>query len=98
MFFAFGFVLVPTTALMSPKLDELLKYPADTAGYMAIPRNIALGSISASERSAPYPRYKEVPIGSRRPRPLERHRPGRVRPLDISKKAGIEQSSSRPGC
>jgi DHA2 family multidrug resistance protein len=42
MYFAFGFVLLPTIALTSPMLDELLKYPADTTGYMAIPRSIAL--------------------------------------------------------
>jgi DHA2 family multidrug resistance protein len=42
MFFAFGFVLLPTMALTSPMLDELLNYPADTTGYMAIPRSIAL--------------------------------------------------------
>jgi hypothetical protein len=34
MFFAFGFVLLPTMALTSPMLDELLNYPADTTGYM----------------------------------------------------------------
>lgn len=42
MYFALGFVLLPTIALTSPMLDELLKYPADTTGYMAIPRSIAL--------------------------------------------------------
>jgi MFS transporter, DHA2 family, multidrug resistance protein len=42
MYFAFGFVLLPTIALTSPMLDELLNYPADTTGYMAIPRSIAL--------------------------------------------------------
>jgi MFS transporter, DHA2 family, multidrug resistance protein len=42
MFFAFGFVLLPTIALTSPMLDELLNYPGDTTGYMAIPRSIAL--------------------------------------------------------
>jgi DHA2 family multidrug resistance protein len=42
MYFAFGFVLLPTIALTSPMLDELLKYPADTTGYMAIPRSLAL--------------------------------------------------------
>ena len=41
LFFAFGFVLLPTIALTSPMLDELLNYPADTTGYMAIPRSIA---------------------------------------------------------
>ena len=42
IFFAFGFVLLPTMALTSPMLDELLRYPADTTGYLAIPRSIAL--------------------------------------------------------
>ena len=42
MYFAFGFVLLPTIALTSPTLDELLNYPADTTGYMAIPRSVAL--------------------------------------------------------
>ena len=41
MYFAFGFVLLPTIALTSPMLDEILKYPADTTGYMALPRSIA---------------------------------------------------------
>jgi MFS transporter, DHA2 family, multidrug resistance protein len=42
MFFVFGFVLLPTLALTSPVLDELLNYPADTTGYMTIPRGSAL--------------------------------------------------------
>ena len=42
MFFAFGFVLLPTLALTSPMLDELLKYPVDTTGYVTIPRSFAL--------------------------------------------------------
>jgi MFS transporter, DHA2 family, multidrug resistance protein len=42
MYFAFGFVLLPTIALTSPMLDEILNYPADTTGYMAIPRSLAL--------------------------------------------------------
>lgn len=42
MYFAFGFVLLPTIALTSPMLDELLNYPTDTTGYMAIPRSVAL--------------------------------------------------------
>lgn len=44
MFFAFGFVLLPTLALTSPMLEELLGYPADTAGYLSIPRGVALVS------------------------------------------------------
>lgn len=42
IFFAFGFVLLPTLALTSPMLEELLRYPADTAGYLTIPRGVAL--------------------------------------------------------
>jgi DHA2 family multidrug resistance protein len=42
MAFALGFVLLPTMALTSPMLDELLNYPADMTGYLAIPRSIAL--------------------------------------------------------
>jgi DHA2 family multidrug resistance protein len=42
MYFAVGFVLLPTLALTSPMLEELLNYPVDTAGYMTIPRGITL--------------------------------------------------------
>jgi DHA2 family multidrug resistance protein len=42
IFFAFGFVLLPTLALTSPMLEELLGYPADTAGFITIPRGVAL--------------------------------------------------------
>jgi DHA2 family multidrug resistance protein len=42
MIFAVGFVLLPTMALTSPMLDELLNYPAGTTGFMAVPRSIAL--------------------------------------------------------
>jgi DHA2 family multidrug resistance protein len=42
MYFAFGFVLLPTLALTSPMLEELLGYPVDTTGYMTIPRGCAL--------------------------------------------------------
>ncbi len=42
MYFALGFVLLPTLALTSPMLEELLGYPANTAGYITIPRGIAL--------------------------------------------------------
>ncbi|MDN4983038.1 multidrug efflux MFS transporter [Bradyrhizobium arachidis] len=40
--FALGFVLLPTLALTSPMLEELLNYPVDTTGYMTIPRGMAL--------------------------------------------------------
>jgi DHA2 family multidrug resistance protein len=42
MYFAFGFVLVPTVALTSPMLEELLGYPVDLTGYMTVPRAVAL--------------------------------------------------------
>jgi DHA2 family multidrug resistance protein len=52
MYFAFGFVLLPTIALTSPMLDELLNYPADTTGYMAIPRSLALvGAVILTARA-----------------------------------------------
>ena len=54
MYFAFGFVLLPTIALTSPMLDEILNYPADTTGYMAIPRSIALvGALIVTARIVP---------------------------------------------
>lgn len=42
MIFAVGFVLLPTLALTSPMLEELLNYPVDTTGYMTIPRGVTL--------------------------------------------------------
>jgi DHA2 family multidrug resistance protein len=42
MSFALGFVLLPTLALTSPMLEELLNYPVDTTGYMTIPRGTTL--------------------------------------------------------
>ncbi len=42
MFFACGFVLLPTLAFTSPMLEEVLNYPVDTTGYMTIPRGVAL--------------------------------------------------------
>jgi MFS transporter, DHA2 family, multidrug resistance protein len=42
MFFAFGFILLPTLALTSPMLKQLLNYPVDTTGYMTIPRGVTL--------------------------------------------------------
>jgi DHA2 family multidrug resistance protein len=54
MYFALGFVLLPTIALTSPMLDEILKYPADTTGYMAIPRSVALvGALILAGRVPP---------------------------------------------
>jgi MFS transporter, DHA2 family, multidrug resistance protein len=42
MLFAVGFVLLPTLALTSPMLEELLNYPVDTTGYMTVPRGVTL--------------------------------------------------------
>lgn len=42
MYFAVGFILLPTLALTSPMLQELLNYPVDTTGYMTIFRGITL--------------------------------------------------------
>lgn len=42
IFFAVGFVLLPTLALTSPMLEELLSYPVDTAGYMTLARGVTL--------------------------------------------------------
>lgn len=53
MFFALGFVLLPTLALTSPMLEELLGYPADTTGYMTLPRGAALIGALAITATAP---------------------------------------------
>lgn len=54
IYFAVGFVLLPTVALTSPMLDEILNYPADTTGYTAIPRSIALvGALILAARVSP---------------------------------------------
>jgi DHA2 family multidrug resistance protein len=53
MFFGFGFVLLPTVALTSPMLEELLGYPADTTGYMTVPRSLALLAALALTWRAP---------------------------------------------
>jgi MFS transporter, DHA2 family, multidrug resistance protein len=42
MFFAVGFILLPTLALTSPMLEGLLNYPVDTAGYMTLARGVTL--------------------------------------------------------
>ena len=42
MFFAVGFVLLPTMAMTSPMLDELLGFPPDTTGFLTIPRGVGL--------------------------------------------------------
>jgi MFS transporter, DHA2 family, multidrug resistance protein len=42
MFFAVGFVLLPTLALTSSMLEDLLNYPVDTTGYMTLARGVTL--------------------------------------------------------
>lgn len=42
IFFGLGFVLLPTMALTSPMLDEVLGYPPVTTGYMTLPRAVGL--------------------------------------------------------
>jgi DHA2 family multidrug resistance protein len=42
MFFAVGFVLLPTLALTSAMLEALLAYPVDSAGYMTLGRGVTL--------------------------------------------------------
>ncbi|CDF83690.1 drug resistance transporter, EmrB/QacA subfamily [Pseudomonas knackmussii B13] len=42
IFFALGFVLLPTLALTSPMLDEILGYPPITTGCLTLPRGAGL--------------------------------------------------------
>ncbi|WFU73399.1 MFS transporter [Bradyrhizobium sp. CB2312] len=42
MVFAVGVVLLPTLALTSPMLENLLHYPVDTTGYMTLTRGVTL--------------------------------------------------------
>jgi DHA2 family multidrug resistance protein len=42
MFFAVGFVLLPTLALTAAMLEDLLAYPVDTTGYMMLARGVTL--------------------------------------------------------
>jgi DHA2 family multidrug resistance protein len=42
MIFAAGFVLLPTLALTSPMLENLLNYPVDTTGYVTLARGVTL--------------------------------------------------------
>jgi DHA2 family multidrug resistance protein len=42
MLFAIGFVLLPTLALTSPMLEELLEFPVDTTGYVTLARGVTL--------------------------------------------------------
>jgi DHA2 family multidrug resistance protein len=53
MFFAVGFVLLPTLALTSPMLENLLNYPVDTAGYMTLARGVSLVGAVALMSFAP---------------------------------------------
>jgi MFS transporter, DHA2 family, multidrug resistance protein len=53
MFFAVGFVLLPTLALTSPMLEDLLGYPVDTAGYITLARGASLVGAVALMSVAP---------------------------------------------
>jgi DHA2 family multidrug resistance protein len=53
MVFAVGFVLLPTLALTSPMLEELLDYPVDTTGYMTLARGVSLVGAVALMSFAP---------------------------------------------
>jgi MFS transporter, DHA2 family, multidrug resistance protein len=54
MFFAVGFVLLPTLALTSPMLEDLLNYPVDTAGYMTLARGVTLvGAVALMSFASP---------------------------------------------
>ena len=64
MSFAVGFVLLPTLALTSPMLEELLNYPVDTAGYMTIPRGTALvGALVLTSFAPAQVGYRPLLIG-----------------------------------
>jgi DHA2 family multidrug resistance protein len=53
IYFAAGFVLLPTLALTSPMLEELLGYPVDTTGYMTLWRGMSLVGALALMSVAP---------------------------------------------
>jgi DHA2 family multidrug resistance protein len=53
MFFAVGFILLPTLALTSPMLEGLLNYPVDTTGYMTLARGVTLVGAVALMSFAP---------------------------------------------
>jgi DHA2 family multidrug resistance protein len=62
--FAVGFVLLPTLALTSPMLEELLHYPVDTTGYMTIPRGVTLvGGVLLMSRVPAHVDYRLFLIG-----------------------------------
>jgi DHA2 family multidrug resistance protein len=54
MFFAVGFILLPTLALTSPMLEDLLNYPVDTTGYMTLARGVTLvGTVALMSFASP---------------------------------------------
>ena len=66
MFFAVGFVLLPTLALTSPMLEDLLNYPVDTTGYMTLARGVTLvGGRGADELCSGTSRLPAVRIRRR---------------------------------
>jgi len=64
LFFAFGFVLLPTLALTSPMLEELLGYPVGTTGAMTLPRGMALvGAFLLASRAPKWADHRWLVIG-----------------------------------
>lgn len=64
IYFAVGFVLLPTVALTLPMLDEILNYPADTTGYLTLPRTAALvGSLILAARAPAWIDTKLLLVG-----------------------------------
>jgi MFS transporter, DHA2 family, multidrug resistance protein len=64
MSFAVGFVLLPTLALTSPMLEELLNYPVDTTGYMTVPRGVGLvGALVLTNLVPAHINYRPFLIG-----------------------------------
>jgi MFS transporter, DHA2 family, multidrug resistance protein len=62
--FAVGFVLLPTLALTSPMLEELLNYPVDTTGYMTVPRGVGLvGALVLTNLVPAHINYRPFLIG-----------------------------------
>jgi DHA2 family multidrug resistance protein len=53
MFFAVGFVLLPTLALTAAMLEDLLAYPVDTTGYMMLARGVTLVGVVVLMSFAP---------------------------------------------
>ncbi len=93
IYFAVGFVLLPTLALTSPMLEELLNYPVDTTGYMTIPRGIALvGALLLMGFALPRIDSRVLVIGRHRSRGLRQLAHARLFTCD-----GLAASAHRGG-